>query len=287
MNQYLINPSDIKIHILQGHTAFIPYKKLSPEHLIQKRLNPKLPTYQCITNPRTCTCPAHSFCVPLLAKRIQILLTQCSAFRYTRQILVPFKREEPKLLRRPPPIDFGAFHEAGTPTTQQLYKDTIHHNTAPIDRQPDSTHNGIASKAGEAGTQIGKLGTQIGKLGTQIGNKGKLGANNHKIGKLGANPYQMPESEKKLLLNLSAKDGGGEVVDGVRLTAKETMRRLLWQSGSQADEKLQVPRVWALWVPRGFENMVQPYRIFRCNYDGLKWLLGEAEIVYVTPPPAF
>ena len=99
-----------------------------------------------------------------------------------------------------------------------------------------------------------------------------------------ANPMPMTERDKKLLLRVDAKDG--EVVGGVRLSAKDTLRKISHYS-AEAEPKDSVDRYWLLWVPRNFERLVFPYRVFRANRDALIWLFKQSEDLFVDPPPAF
>ena len=93
----------------------------------------------------------------------------------------------------------------------------------------------------------------------------------------------MAEREKNLLLRVDAKDG--EVVRGERLSARETLRRLAYHGESDQLGTQEVERYWLLWVPRGFERLAVPYRVFRANRDALVWLLHQSELVSVDPPP--
>lgn len=95
----------------------------------------------------------------------------------------------------------------------------------------------------------------------------------------------MTPQEKNLLLKVDPADG--EVVGGERLSARETLRRLAYQGESESLGSEKVDRIWCLWVPRGFERMAIPFRVFRVNRDGLAWVLRQSEIVYIDPHPDF
>jgi len=48
-----------------------------------------------------------------------------------------------------------------------------------------------------------------------------------------------------------------------------------------------VPRVKLLYIPRDFANLVQPYRLFAANYNGLRLVLSNSEFKEVEVPLSF
>ena len=68
----------------------------------------------------------------------------------------------------------------------------------------------------------------------------------------------------------------GITLNGLRLSARETLRKLRALEPSQSVAKENVPRLWFLCIPRGFEDRVHPYTVDRANYDSLKILMDQA-----------
>lgn len=259
----IITPNQIKIRTILGHTLFIDYKQILPEHALQQTKQPNLPTMQCFTKPN-CDCPTHAKCVPLAAKRIGLIYASTHPnTKHAKQVIIPFKRNEEPITRRIPPKRFGTFAEHDTPTMQQLEAQTpsspnTTQNTPKIPRSPKTpkTAKPLQNTPKPAKTQK--------PAGETLG---------------------VTAQEKNLLLRVDAKDG--EVVGGERLTAKETLRRLAYRGESEALGSEKVDRIWCLWVPRGFERLAVPFRVFRVNRDGLAWVLRQSEVSYIDPHPDF
>ena len=261
----IFQPNQIRLRFIHGHTVFLERKQLVPEHSIQQHEHPQLPTFDCLTDAhdRSCDCPPQHRCVPLLAKRIGLMLRDSQPLRYTRQVLVAFQRTEAKLTRRNPPKRFGPFEQTDTPSLQAIYQDTSFHNnnqqhTRPPfpEPQPLTEPHHFADSNPHSSLDSRQFGPE---------------------------PPRVAEREKNLLLRVDAKDG--EVVRGERLSARETLRRLAYHGESDQLGTQEVERYWLLWVPRGFERLAVPYRVFRANRDALVWLLHQSELVSVDPPP--
>ena len=227
------------------HTIVISPKYIAFEHLIHIKdhnssHNSSLTPFACMGhNPKEipthkyCQCPHQANCPLLLATRCQILFKEIPT---AQQVIIPFSRNEPNLIRRLPKLTKGMGDMSGR-------ERMLRESAADLDLEMEKK--------------------RLAGAGTHEELKGEYKREHGLLTKLAAK-------------EAAGQDvGGGVTVKGLRLAASETLRKLMAVGGSQAEEKESVPRVWCIVIERGFEKKVEPWQILRMNFDGFMVFLKE------------
>ena len=264
-----VKNNKITLHNVKQHTIIAKTKQIVPEHLdhLNQQKSTNTQVLQCMHSPNSkpCNCPTHANCPLLIATRSQIIFSQLPL---AQQIIIPFKRNEPELLRRLPPSQY---------TDKSIHRpNTIKDSTKPLDDDQNVTPTIKQQDQNITIQRPNFLKDSFKSFDQNYDDQNVIPAT------ITIKPRDLPKSEylreEKLLRKLIEKEErtgrpeGGITVNGLRLGARETLRRLLAIGPSQAEVKEKVPRIWFIHIPRGFEDMAVPYTIERANYDSLVYI---------------